>query len=1266
MPDNTAPSSGRERDTPNTEDGQEKVEPKKKSAEKQKSPRKEEVTAKEQETASERSRDKKGKDREIKVTPKVTNEAKATKAGVYSEVAAKIQEVRNAPDNSNSVDFTYKDRLNFIRVCENAGLDPEGVAMLDMAQLIDLAEEAINGRVKGATVTVLPSENGETRSPLEKLTAEKVADSGEEDLTIEAIISRLKLGKGGKFEIGGGATIVDMPESDDITDPVLKVFVEEIETVTAARGEESLLTQLGDIEAEMRRAVTDGRLSGADPAEVKDIRRRLMEFLDERHVVYRASREAVETAAAARDDLRNERTNRDRGYYDFDENFGEAFHNAKDDLATLAGGDSDEAVRRLGDLLRFVSTQADAVSVGGPIEYRTVFEVSRAVNQAIGNYSIDTVRGVFTKALGAADAQEFLSGFTSADSNINYQQRLDRYFRVEYYKLTEKEREVVAGDIERNAGLAIGSITGGWAEQETRINQLFQVVYDPKKLAEMTSELKKGIRQWKGLSSIHGVEVNIINDQLFKPLPDWHDTPQVISKVITTLRAQGLNVQDMQTSLNQTFEMLRRMQREIPEGRLMFDVLRRRLEAFKFEQSVAITAHETAMDPEHLEKVYNQITEGTKEETYEDMISRHGEDPSGHKFYILEHGRLEKINLFDIENDLLSDELRDYRVRANMVEEMTKYSINGPLSSDVLGRIKTRVEFDYLPEEWKQRINADAEFNRTGLSTSWRNRSKWDVELEVLRIYLKGKMELLIAKKVASRDPDRGWYMEGLIAKKVEDVWGMEKDLGSSLTKEAIKYWYEKRTLHGATGFLKAGDADEVLGDLLERGVYVARLGETRDEALQRLKLDHVGRAMLDVRREELRFFFKKKLIELGLSYDPDFYRKGSPSATDLVQSDLEDLDISGFLASVDSSVFDNAWVFQWSTYNALHIYGRRESKFDDDYKALIFCPQSDQYGTLSVDHSGEFLAPDFENRGRSKAGEVNQVFQQFFPGKHHWLFPHVAMTVRFGREFLSDEPTIDVGGEMMSQKEILRRKTDALIKKHNFTSPDPNYSDEFREWMEGVALREMFVNGSVIMGCGKGDGTKFSEVVEGKKSFTKYNLVDNQADRKLIGKNFMGANAYQAYLADPTVEKLMEITAKDKLFASTRNARLFPFYEFVLPGHFQVVNTLRHKLFDKPDITSGQMENLTDLLKANGFILKEQGNRFKRRELGITKKGPRIIFGSKPARWLRGTLWDEEKRTSQVEGPLLWRLFLLLFWQLPLGAVKSIGKGSLDEAKKQ
>jgi hypothetical protein len=1257
MPDKPA-SSGTERDTPNTEDGQEKVEPKKRKAERQKPQKKERIEAKGQETASGKSREKGREKREIKVAPKVTNEAKPTKESVYGEVAAKIQEVRSAPNDSKSVDFTYKDRLNFIKVCENAGLDTEAIAMLDMAQLIDLTEEAINGRVKGATVTVLPPENGETQSPLEKLTAEKAADSGEEDLTVEAIHSRLKPGKGGRLEIGGAGVIVDMPNPRDIADPVLRAFVDDIDSVTGRRGEESLLSQLGEIENELRRAITDGRLSGANVDQIREVRTKLTEFLDERHEAYIASERAIRAADTEREKLYR----KSRGDYNFDDNFSPVLKAAKDDLAVLAGGDNAEAASRFGDLLRSIRDQVAVVSTGGVIEYRTVFEVSRAVNQAIGNYSIDTVREIFTKAVGATDAQEFLSGFISADSNINYQQRLDRYFRIEYYKLTKEEREVVAGDIDRNAGLAIGSITAGWAEQEQRINQLFQIVDDPRKLAEMTSELKKGIRQWKGLSGIHGVEVNIINDQIFKPPPDWHDTPQVISKVITTLRAQGLSVQDMQTSLNQTFEMLRRMQRDIPEGRLMFDVLRRRLEAFKFEQSEIITAHEAAMDPEHLEKVYNQITEGTKEETFEDMISRHGEDPAGHVFYSMEHGRLEKVNLFEVENDLLSDEyLRDYRIRANMVEEMTKYSINGSLSADVLGLIKTRVDFDYLPEEWKQRISDDMEFNRTGLSVAWRGKSKWEVELEVLRIYLKEKMRAAIVKKVTSRDHDKGWY----VGKSVEDVWGREKDLGgSSLTKSAIDHWYTKRTLHGASGLLEEHDADEVLGDLLDRGVYTIRMGETPAQALQRLKYEHVGRALLDIRREELRFFFKKKLSKLGLSYDPDFYRRGSPAAGDLIKSDLEDLDMSGFLASVDSSVFDNAWVFQWSTYNVLHIYGRGESKYDDDYKAVIFCPQSDQYGTLSVDHSGEFLSPDFENRGRSKAGEVNQVFQQFFPGKHHWLFPHVAMTVRFGREFLSDEPTINVNGEMISQKEILRRKTDALIKKHHFTSPDPNYSDEFRNWMEGAALREMFVNGSVIMGRGKGGGKKYTEVVEEKKTFTKFNLVDNQADRKLIGKNFMGPNAYQAYLADPTVEKLMEITAKDKLFASTRNARLFPFFEFVLPAHWKVVHTLRHKLFDKPDITNNQMENLVDLLKSSGYILKGQGDRFKRKELGITK-GPRIL-GTRPFRVLRAMILDEEKRTSQVEGPLLWRLFVMLFWHLPFGAVKTLGKVSLDEAKKQ
>ena len=134
------------------------------------------------------------------------------------------------------------------------------------------------------------------------------------------------------------------------------------------------------------------------------------------------------------------------------------------------------------------------------------------------------------------------------------------------------------------------------------------------------------------------------------------------------------------------------------------------------------------------------------------------------------------------------------------------------------------------------------------------------------------------------------------------------------------------------------------------------------------------------------------------------------------------------------------------------------------------------------------------------------------------------------------------------------------------------------------------------------------------------------------------------------------KITTKEGGFVSTRDPRLFPAMEMLLKGHWEVTHNLNHHYFNQPDVTNQQMENLLEILVADGYVEMEQGEKFKRQNLGM---GPGIL-GTVFFRGLR-SWWEEEVRENQVKrrGWLL-RLVGLSFTFITAGlfaGVKGVGK---------
>lgn len=1197
MTKDTAPSE-KSINTPNTEDGKGRDESKRRREVKNPKKDKEKLETKKRDDDLGRAQGKRAvADREIAVTPKPTKEPSPVKSGIFAAVAAKIQEIRDAPNDSRNVNFIFKDRMNFEKVLGGAGFAIEDIVGLHGAELIELTEEAINGRVKGAVVKVLAPKEGEEISPVDRLNTQKVADSGEEDLSVGTIRSRLKPGHGGKFEVGGGATIVDMPSAAAITNPSLRVFVGEIERASDARGEGELLSRLGEIEKELSRAVLEGRLDGAD-AQVVEVRDKLTAYLDMEIPTYQARVHREQQI--------------EHGQIDFNEHFVGDYKRVKDFIDARDG-------TSLLDLMRDAKAEVEKVKTlsaaeitddskwPADIDVRKVFEVTRALTQEEGLIGRDALQAI----VGAdPDAVRLLSEFVTPDRDVNLLRRLNSFYQNIYANLSDARKRAIAGDIEDNAQLATGSISQGWREFNPRMKELYDV-FERKKLPGAVGAL----REWRGLTLISGVEENVLYAQLTQPPAHWEDTPVAINKLISAIEPSGLSVQDLQPTLGAAFAMLNRIDQSTSFGRGMYIELKEQIEAFKFKHSLIITAHTKTMDPEALGQVFLNDMEGTAEVTFQAMISRFARDAKGRRFYTEREtagGPLlaaeKEVNLFDVGKRLYSERLRDERIKMNMVEEMTKYSIESPFDAETIKSIKESIGYEYLSDDWKAR---------------------WEGELEATRKWLVAR----VAHKTAYNPKFRG---------KTLDDWGVDGgDLRHGITKAVVQDWYERTTLHGAYGVLGQEDLNEAVAQLM--GVFRADGGTDAEVEGRIRKMLGEGPTWIAVRRAEMRQRIKNELKAMGLSYDTSVHYGKHGEHDKLIQLDqqrLDELMESGYIGALEANVYELTWIFEWSTYEFIHIYGKGKSKFDDDYKALVQTRSTDGYWAKIVDHNWEYMHEDFEDRGRGKGEDVNQIFMQHFPGKHHWVFGHVSMAARFIPSFL------DKRGN-----DLVEKRTDELVEQYDFHNE--KYEDSFRGYMRGVAIRELILAGAISFA-----DKKYSEVVKERDTFNKFNPVDSADDRKRL-KEFVGFGGFQSYLANPEAGKYREMTTKEKIFPSTRDPRLFPWQEFGLKAHWEVVHNYKKKLFDEPDITNEQMERFVETLVGAGAVEKGQGEKFKRKNLGMGAG----ILSRGFFRDLRG-IWEENKRKGQIEGRKRgWALFLLFILWSP---IKEFIKSAFTEAKKQ
>lgn len=947
---------------------------------------------------------------------------------------------------------------------------------------------------------------------------------------------------------------------------------------------------------------------------------------------------------------------REQGLLDFNEYFGDDFIQTREYIRT--GNTAElrrimEELKGKADLIILwqelvptfdVANQATwpPVEIINPQEVRKLYEVTRALDGEAGK--IDGRQRILDILSGGivppppADV-ELLEQFITANRNNRMWNQVSRFYNNIYTNLDERGQASIAGDIVENAGPATTSITSGWREFNQRMKMLFDVV---KQIRPGLNTAEAALREWRGMFAIDGVERGVNLAKLNQPPDNWEDTPEAIYKLITSVEPSGLSPQDLGPILNIAYDMLRRIETDTPFGSGMHFELRGLLEAFKVKQSIAITMHLESQDPKVLQRVYKEIN-GDLEEFFTKMISRFARDAKGRRWYVIDAaGNAEAVNLVNPAKTLYSERLRADRIKMNMVEEMTKYSILNPFNAATIAEIRHNVGFDNLPDEWQD----------PPIGTS-----RWLVELEAARQWLSARMQRYIAAGFQTPlDPEHPLIRRPATL----GDWGTEPDLRHGITKSVIKDWYERKTLHGAYGEIDSVGLDEIAGYWDHTTVPPTFVpgeltdifrapGESDEEVGRRIRemCDVVeGYTWQQLRRTEMRQRIRNELEAMGLHYDPNvkFGERGVPTnLKTLSREELDRLLTSGYIGSLDATVYDITWLFEYSTYNMIHIYGQAESKYEDDYKALVSNRSSDLYFGTMIDHSWEFVHPDYEGRGRGKQDDVNDAFKQPFMGKHKWFFAHISSAVRFIEPFLNDH-----------DRDLIRERTRQLVDRYDFHNN--RYELNFEDFARGIAVRELIIEGAISFA-----DRNFSEVVAERDSLNKFNPIDNAADRGLV-EDFMQVGTIQAYLSNPEAKSFDKMVTKGEGALTTRDERLFAWVERALKGHLNVVHDLKFTFFGEANITVTEFENFVHNQIAAGTVEAGQGERFIRRNLGL---GPGIL-GAAFFRNLRGLIEEEGKESHVTRKPLWLRILILFFWTLPFESLKSLGKGAGEEIKKQ
>jgi len=1109
--------------------------------------------AKEQRAHRQEARDKARREAEKKPSSAKATEGKPEtshkpQVEIPFKDAREIAKVVTAIQDEKGVIVSPKELANFKKILTRYGrFDSKAVEKMTAAQIVVATQELLRN-VKIAEPEeddwqYQPgSENQKVEESLAKKQIASAQSSEKEELTPEKVEQHLAVEEsGGVVKRGGPGTMAvgGLPDEASVSDEV-KPYLRELIDIRRVSSGRLRLDELIGLNRDLRKAIASGEI-GEDARGLKEVRDSLFGEIE------------MLTGAPAVPTI------------DVDTK------KIIDDLVRLArqgqttGPEWEEKKDELNRKLEQIKGLADAEE---PSSFQDAYLVTRAAEVGLRE----------SGSRLPSEIKSLLKEFT--DRKTGPLARLDRKFREKYNKYSPKDQRELVGDIDLEAITFFKQIVGGMGRGIEEAKAY---------LMGMKGEDPTGLREWRVMRSVEGLENAVRINQLFEVPVIPEEIPEHMTKIFNFIQGMDLSVEELSATINQAVNMVRHITPDSREGRAMRDKMVKRLEAFRGIHSLRIQLERHDMDPTGFLELYRSYF---KDETLADFVAMFGEDERGREFV---DGKGNSINLVDVSFELYSERLRQDRIRMNIIEEMTRHGIENPFSESELRSFEKWLEIPLTPELRGQ--------------------------IEKLREYFREKMQ---AKIDDPKNPDLKGYS-------VDDIWGMKKVVlvdgreikFLNVTHGLIDGWYRKQTLQGAFGNVEEEDIDELRDEIAEK--LRSKLGRqpTAKEIADEFG-NYLGESYLKIRRGELLGVLEDELKSMGLAVKGA--GDGKPE-----QVDYEELIDSGLLESVDQNAYNFAWMIEWSTYDSIRIYSRNsKSKLPDDYDHIVFHSSTNLFFGRQIDQTWEFLHDENEKRGRSKENDVNRIWKSHLPGKHSWLFPQNGLATRWADFFMTQE-----------QRNKVETRTREMMRKKDFDNQ--KYHDEFYAWMRNVVIRDMIESGEISFGreaVSRG-GLRLSKVAEEMK-LRKFEFIDIFIDRA-SHKRFTDPPILQDYLANPTEGKFIDMNDKVKGFYSTRDARLFPWMTLALRAHWEVANKHVQRLFNRRNIQSEAMEDTVLKLENAGIVEKEQGTDFMRKNLGFV---PGLILGNQFTRGIRKALENTRRITWETK-TLIPLFILVLIWEI-------------------
>lgn len=830
--------------------------------------------------------------------------------------------------------------------------------------------------------------------------------------------------------------------------------------------------------------------------------------------------------------------------------------------------------------------------------FRYVFEVTRALDEANKEYTAVADKAKLELIVGGADR---LNSYIAKKRGERLISRLDRQFTKIYEDLTTSQQDSKVGDINEKAKHYFDAALSGWRD----LDEATRIVLN---LIDRKAD-NDGLREWKATKAFQSIIDAVKINQLTAVPYDWRDVPKVLTNIFNEIEDTQVSPDDLGAVAQNARRVIASIPADSEEGKQLRLKLSSRLEAFKAWHVMIMTLDKADMDPAPVIKGFQDYFEGREENTIEDFLERFGQDNRGRDFYITvdENGNAlatpERINTFDVMYWLYNEKLpHDERIKMNIIEAMTRHAIDNQFDAATLQEIQiwaglknadgTISDFFGWNKQFRDYLYGGA-LDIAGVTAHFNN------QVEALRIYFKEKMQQKI-----NVTPD-------LAGMAVDDIWARKRNFtiegldisGINVTKDMISEWKQKRTLHGAFGTVQESDL-VALAD--EFGIpytvdLVTHQPATDTDEWRAIRGKFFGKSFQEVRRNALKELMIVQLRNQGLQVNRNI---DDEENLDLRDADFEELNESGFFGSVEYNVYQWSWIKMWANLDNVRIYSRDSKSeaplgvggamhLDDDFESVVYHNSTNLFWDRGITHTWEWYHEGVETRGRPKEADVNRIFKQFLPGKHHYVLPQNTAAVRWAENFMS-----------VQQKAWVEARVKHLMRVYDFDNT--TWHSEYVTWMKSVVIMDMIENGQFSFtqrDPTTGRYLKFSDVVK-KKAIGKFEMIDLYSDRNKH-KEWIGPTIFQSFLANPSLPKWKEIIDKTKNYYSTRDAREIPFNHFGLRALWEILNKHNRRLFDRLDMQSAAMETFVDSLAVEGDLDRDQAIDFKRKNLGFVKFAP-------------------------------------------------------------